>query len=113
MKNKIYALVICVLIISTATLIANADDSCHHKYVYNNIEHGIVYYSCAKCNSITTKKITNVIDMWDNDSFNDYVNNSYIDFVPDGFINAKDYAKIRNEYLKYKRTPDIDDGGGF
>lgn len=110
MKKQLFPLLIICIALFTIPLVIIADDSCQHKYVYNNIEHGIVYYSCAKCNSITTKKITDVIDMWDNDSFNDYVNNSYIDFVPDGFINAKDYAKIRNEYLKYKRTPTLDIG---
>lgn len=113
MKKKILALVVVIITISTVSLVATADDSCQHKYVYSSIESGIVYYSCTKCNNITTKRITDVKDMWDNNLLNTYDDNSYMDLVPDGFINAKDFAKIRNEYSKYKRTPDLDIGGGF
>lgn len=111
MKKKLLAFLLAIIAVSTVSLAVIADDSCQHKYVYNNIEKGTIYYTCIKCNDITTKSIIDVKDMWNNELLNTNDDNSFIDLVPDGIINAKDYVKLRIEYENYRNTPTLDIGG--
>lgn len=115
MKKKILSallLAVCVIV----PLVAMAEASpCEHNFVYQYREQEYVHYRCSKCSAEYDKSIVALMRAWSNSVVNTAVNNDtfYFDLVDDDFINAKDYAKIRNEYKKFKRTPDIDDGGGF
>lgn len=109
MKKKFLLIVTLMAIISSSTIFAIANDSCKHNYVFNSISNGNVIYKCNKCNSVTSKSITEVKNSWNNDLYNTY-NDFYLDLTSDKFINAKDYAKVNNEYKKYKKTPSIDIG---
>lgn len=112
LKKKISILfVVLVLVLSlTSTTVAVADDSCQHKYVFGSIKSGTVTYECSNCGVATTKSIADVFEMWSDDVYNTVDDNSYLDFVPDGFINAKDYVKIRDEYRKFIMDPSLDIG---
>lgn len=109
----------CTLLLSLCIalpFVALADDNvCEHRYVYQYRDNEIVHYQCSKCGAMDIKSITSIIRSWSSDYINSTPNDDTqcFDFVSDNIINAKDYAKIRNEYLKYKRTPDLDIGGGF
>lgn len=109
MRKKITLNLIIITIISTITIIAIADDNCQHNYIYNSINNGNVIYKCCKCNNITSKSITEVKDLWNDDMYNSN-KDGYLDLTGDSFINAKDYAKANNEYKKYKKTPSLDIG---
>lgn len=113
MKKKFLLLLSVVLAICGIASVAVADDSCEHKYVYSKIDDGYVVYTCEKCQKQTSKHLEEVVDLAENGQYNVADDNSFIDLVPDGFVNAKDYAKIRNEYKKFKREPDLDIGGNF
>lgn len=110
MKKKIIMSLVLISIISSFTIIAIANNSCQHNYVFNSINNGNVIYKCKKCDSITSKNISEVKESWNNDFYNTNDNNSYLDLTSDDFINAKDYAKANNEYKSHKKTPSIDIG---
>lgn len=110
LKKKISIFFVVLVLIFSTTWIAVADDSCQHKYVFGSISNGMVTYECSKCAVLTTKSIADVFEMWSDDVYNTVDDNSYLDFVPDGFINAKDYVKIRDEYRKFIMDPSLDIG---
>ena len=110
LKKKISIFFVVLVLIFSTTWIAVADDSCQHKYVFSSISNGMVTYECSKCGVLTTKSIVDVFEMWSDDVYNTVDDNSYLDFVPDGFINAKDYVKIRYEYRKFIMDPSLDIG---
>lgn len=110
LKKKISIFFVVLVLIFSTTWIAVADDSCQHKYVFSSISNGMVTYECSKCAVLTTKSIADVFEMWSDDVYNTVDDNSYLDFVPDGFINAKDYVKIRYEYRKFIMDPSLDIG---
>lgn len=110
LKKKISIFFVVLVLIFSTTWIAVADDSCQHKYVFSSISNGMVTYECSKCSVLTTKSIADVFEMWSDDVYNTVDDNSYLDFVPDGFINAKDYVKIRDEYRKFIMDPSLDIG---
>lgn len=109
-KISIFLFVLALVLSLTSTTVAVADDSCQHKYVFGSISNGMVTYECSKCSVLTTKSIADVFEMWSDDVYNTVDDNSYLDFVPDGFINAKDYVKIRDEYRKFIMDPSLDFG---
>ena len=110
LKKKISIFFVVLVLIFSTTWIAVADDSCQHKYVFCSIKSGTVTYECSNCGVATTKSIADVFEMWSDDVYNTVDDNSYLDFVPDGFINAKDYVKIRDEYRKFIMDPSLDIG---
>lgn len=110
LKKKISIFLFVLALVFSTTWIAVADDSCQHKYVFSSISNGMVTYECSKCSVLTTKSIADVFEMWSDDVYNTVDDNSYLDFVPDGFINAKDYVKIRDEYRKFIMDPSLDFG---
>lgn len=69
-----------------------------HFYNYDSFDGEFYHYSCKDCNK------TNLINENNMPKFIDYVNtyvsreskNMYLDMVPDGIINAKDFAKIQH-----------------
>lgn len=111
LKKKISIFLFVLSLVFSTTWVAVADDSCQHKYVFSSISNGMVTYECSKCSVLTTKSIADVFEMWSDDVYNTVDDNSYLDFVPDGFINAKDYVKIRDEYRKFIMDPSLDIGG--
>lgn len=113
MKKKFLLLLSVVFVFCSVASVAVADDSCEHKYVYSKIDDGYVVYTCEKCQKQTYKHIEVVVDLAERAQYNVADDNSFVDLVPDGFVNAKDYAKIRNEYKKFKREPGLDIGGTF
>ena len=110
LKKKISAFLVVLALVFSTTWVAFADDSCQHKYVFGSIKSGTVTYECSNCGVATTKSIADVFEMWSDDVYNTVDDNSYLDFVPDGFINAKDYVKIRDEYRKFIMDPSLDIG---
>ena len=110
LKKKISAFLVALALVFSTTWVAVADDSCQHKYVFGSISNGMVTYECSKCAVLTTKSIADVFEMRSDDVYNTVDDNSYLDFVPDGFINAKDYVKIRDEYRKFIMDPSLDIG---
>lgn len=110
LKKKISAFLVVLALVFSTTWVAVADDSCQHKYVFSSIKSGTVTYECSNCGVATTKSIADVFEMWSDDVYNTVDDNSYLDFVPDGFINAKDYVKIRYEYRKFIMDPSLDIG---
>ena len=110
LKKKISAFLVVLALVFSTTWVAVADDSCQHKYVFGSIKSGTVTYECSNCGVATTKSIADVFEMWSDDVYNTVDDNSYLDFVPDGFINAKDYVKIRDEYRKFIMDPSLDIG---
>ena len=110
LKKKISAFLVALALVFSTTWVAVADDSCQHKYVFGSIKSGTVTYECSNCGVATTKSIADVFEMWSDDVYNTVDDNSYLDFVPDGFINAKDYVKIRYEYRKFIMDPSLDIG---
>lgn len=111
MKRKLLSFMAGLLSICAVFLVANASDSCQHHYVFDGVNNGTVFYTCNKCNDLTSKSISSVLGLWNDDVFNTTDDNSFVDLVPDGFVNAKDYVKINDEYKKYKKLPTIDFGG--
>lgn len=109
-KKKISIFLFVLALVFSTTWVAVADDSCQHQYVFCSIKSGTVTYECSKCSVLTTKSIADVFEMWSDDVYNTVDDNSYLDFVPDGFINAKDYVKIRDEYRKFIMDPSLDIG---
>ena len=110
LKKKISIFLFVLDLVFSKTWVDVADDSCQHKYVFSSISNGMVTYECSKCSVLTTKSIADVFEMWSDDVYNTVDDNSYLDFVPDGFINAKDYVKIRDEYRKFIMDPSLDIG---
>lgn len=110
MNKKISVFLLVLSLAFGIATVAVADDSCQHKYVFGSISNGMVTYECSKCAVLTTKSIADVFEMWSDDVYNTVDDNSYLDFVPDGFINAKDYVKIRDEYRKFIMDPSLDFG---
>ena len=110
LKKKISIFLFVLALVFSTTWVAVADDSCQHKYVFGSIKSGTVTYECSNCGVATTKSIADVFEMWSDDVYNTVDDNSYLDFVPDGFINAKDYVKIRYEYRKFIMDPSLDIG---
>lgn len=113
MKKKILMFLVVLALVFGTTWVAVADDSCGHKYVFGSISDGTVTYECSKCGNATTKSIVDVWEMWSDDVYNTVDDNSYLDLVPDGFVNAKDYVRIKNEYRKFIMDPSLDIGGDF
>lgn len=72
-----------------------------HNYKYKSFDNGVVTYKCVDCNSITTREIECLNDYWNGSVINQRQSRSLfdsyrqLDVVPDGIINAKDFAKIR------------------
>ena len=110
LKKKISIFLFVLALVFSTTWVAVADDSCQHKYMFCSIKSGTVTYECSNCGVATTKSIADVFEMWSDDVYNTVDDNSYLDFVPDGFINAKDYVKIRYEYRKFIMDPSLDIG---
>lgn len=117
--KKCIKLIILVLLIASMFLFGNiiSNAACNHEYKYYDCKNGSIHYICNKCNQTICYNIIQINKMFSPSMINCYdsavKNGEFVDIVDDGIINAKDYAKIRNEYKKFKRTPDIDDGGGF
>lgn len=85
----------------------------HHYIATGAItSNGSISYRCEHCNTITIQNPHNVMAMWDNDYLfmagtnrTAVDNTSLIDANGDGFINAKDYALLRN-LCKVAPVPD-------
>lgn len=73
-------------------------DTCEHNYQYSRMVNDCFVYTCTECSDENSIITSYVKEIWDIEALNKDINevdNGYIlDVVPDGFINAKDYAKI-------------------
>lgn len=74
-----------------------------HDYIYCDVnEKSYIEYNCRNCNYITEYNPDDLIKDWNNDYVNIVPSNNqndiscYLDVVPDGIINAKDYAKLNH-----------------
>ena len=85
-------------------------DSTGHRYKYIDNDNDEIEYSCVRCDSCVTKSVDEVYAMWDIKYVNKppnstcIDNSSYLDFVQDNVINAKDFAVINklknnNKYI--------------
>ncbi len=73
---------------------------------------GTITYSCKHCALITTAKAADVYLMWDDFYYNTVPSgrvtenpSTYLDANGDNYINAKDFALLRNLYKKAQQNP--------
>lgn len=114
MKKKICLLLLAFCVLLPFVAFADASD-CNHNFVYQYRQNESVHFKCTKCLAECDKSIVRLMKACSNSVVNATIDDDTqcLDFVDDDIINAKDYAMIRNEYKTFKRTPDIDIGGGF
>lgn len=110
MKRKLLLLVSVVVLTSCLTVMVYANDYETDKIPVSNSTTKTTTYryepgettTTPKEDNTTTKRrpIANLMDLWSIDYYNEEADgNSFdLDVVNDGIINAKDYAKINNEY---------------
>lgn len=97
--------ILSVIIVSIVVVYAaeNNLEFCDHSYCYSKtIEDSFMYY-CSKCGSEEAILISEVKAKWNVETTNkrsyDIENGYILDVVQDGFVNAKDYAKIQHSLL--------------
>lgn len=72
----------------------------NHNYKYKSCSNGVVIYECVDCKCTTRRSVEYLKNLWSNSIVNQKqsrnIFDSYLQFdvVPDGIINAKDYAKL-------------------
>ncbi|MGN1328071.1 MAG: hypothetical protein ACI4V4_00045 [Eubacterium sp.] len=95
----IFALFFTILLASIISFAAENDlVICDHSYKYSTTTNGDFVYICSKCDGEITKTPSELETLWNNNVINqnpqDVEDGYFIDVVPDGVINSKDFAKI-------------------
>lgn len=106
-KTKLIALLSAVVLLFTGALVAVAvqenelviDPAHEHAYQIVAFENGVVTFRCEVCDDAYTE------------DFADHLNErayAPLDVVPDGIVNAKDYAYLLQHYGADWEGPEID-----
>ena len=77
----------------------NNMETCNHSFKYSSVQNGNFVYICDICGAKDVETPTKLLSLWDEQIYNEKASEVedigyFMDVVPDGIINAKDYAHI-------------------
>lgn len=109
-KNKklwfIFATILFTIILTIEAFAGEinfTEPEAYHTYEVISICDNVIQYKCKTCGNIKTCSATEIYNMWETKDLNKPISQAtseklfLLDVVQDGVINAKDYAKLKQE----------------